>query len=499
MRKTNNIKEVLSNRLSGKPGYNTLLKCYRKLISIKNSISYYAKPNPVSLSLDTVKEYNSTRTHSVKHICNAPFSNLYFGYGGKIGVCCYNRTHILGNYPEISISEAWNSEKLEELQQKINVVDLTSGCYCCQVQWVEHAFQTVLAKNYDGIIPQKKYPVSMEFELSNKCNLACIMCSEENSSFIANKRFGEKEKLHPYDDEFVEQLKVFIPHIQVAKFLGGEPLLIPIYYKIWDLFAELNRDAKIVIQTNGTIINDKIKTMLEDGNFSISISIDSFVKETYESIRLNANFDKTFDNLNYFIDLCKRKNNFIGIAACFIQQNWQEIPEMIRFCNQKQIPITFNRVWEPPSCSIWESSYELTSEILSFYKTINFDFKTEIERKNIAAFNDLISLVESWNNHEKLKYEEQFSKFNQPIDKLESLVLKHVLEEKTFNLFTENEKAIIQTKISKTLDIFSNHNAYKSFLIKILEIPPEIMQRELLNNSQQRIEQQITDILKEYE
>lgn len=443
-----------------------------------------------------IRKYNKTRnTNKVKLLCHAPFTNIYFGYDGKMGVCCYNRTHIIGEYPFEKIYQAWNGDSVTDLRNKIKNYDLSSGCYLCQVQLIEGAFHTVLAKNYDGFSPNHGYPRNMEFELSNQCNLKCIMCSEENSSSIAKEKNGHQVNQNPYNEDFIEELKEFIPHLKSAKFLGGEPFLIPIYYKIWEVIIELNPNCEIIVQTNGTILNEKIKKLLQKGNFSLSISIDSVHKKTYESIRIGANFEEVYSNLLFFIEFCKKNNRFIGIASCFMQQNWKDIPDLIRFVNTYQIPITFNRVWYPPQCSIWESSYELTSQILNFFKNQTFSTKTIIEQKNYNAFNDLIHITTQWNNQEKIKFDNNYNAKKTSVPELEIMVKNHILNSNSLNHFTKEQIDIIISKFNNGLDDYNNHPNYRKLLLKIIEIPPEIMQRELLNNSDERIKQQIREIL----
>ncbi len=485
----------LRRTISRTPCLSFIPMTYRKLLKLKSYKVYTAPRKPVSLSKKTIHDYNKTRTaHNYKYLCHAPFTNLYFSYGGKIGVCCYNRDNIFGNWPSTSISDAWNSEQMKDLRNKMQKCDLSAGCYCCQVQWEEKAYTTVLARNYDYFQPAGDYPVSMEFELSNRCNLECIMCSEENSSKIAKNKLGQEEKILPYNDEFVEELREFIPHLKSTKFMGGEPFLIPVYYKIWDLIIELNPACEIVVQTNGTILNDKIKDLLEKGNFSISVSIDSIKKETYEQIRKGAKFEEVMNNLNYFIDFCQQKNRFIGIACCFIQQNWNEIPDFINHFNKLQIPLTFNRVWSPPNCSIWESSYEITSKILEYYKTIKFNPKTQIEHRNTEAFKDLINLVESWNEHEKLKLKE-LNKFTDiPIDELEKKVQNHIfLLVSGENLDIEKQK-IIQTKLENTIYTFRDNKGYRELLIKAMNIPAEILHTQILNSTEEKLMEQLREL-----
>lgn len=490
----------IRRRIGSRPALNFIVKGYKLMLHLKSYLVYASRSKPVSLSKNTIQEYNRSRTvHQYKYICHAPFTNLFFGYDGKIGVCCYNRLNIFGTYPDSSIEAAWNGPGMKDLRNKIKNYDLSAGCYCCQVQWVEKAYTTILARNYDYFSPDLRYPTSMEFELSNRCNLECIMCSEENSSTIAHKKLGQKERLSPYDDGFVAQLKPFIPHLRSTKFLGGEPLLIPVYYKIWKLIIELNPECEIVVQTNGTVLNDNIKALLEQGNFSISISIDSIVKETYEGIRKNARFDEVFSNLQYFIDLGKRKNRFVGIVCCFIQQNWKEIPDFIRYFNKKQVPVSFNRVWAPPQCSIWESSFALTSEILGYYSQITIEARTHTEKHNVSAFQDLINLVRNWNTQEKNKHQREYKHLETPVEKLEALVFSHVFEAGDTSDLSEKDKRIMQDKFETAIEKFRQHTNYKVMLVKALEIPSEILQMEILNNTAQRLEQQLRDIIENEE
>ncbi|HPG73155.1 MAG TPA: hypothetical protein PLM49_02620, partial [Bacteroidales bacterium] len=229
------------------------------------------------------------------------------------------------------------------------------------------------------------------------------------------------------------------------------------------------------------------KQLLERGNFSISISIDSVQKETYERIRKGATFEEVMNNIDYFIDLCRRKNRFIGIACCYIQQNWRELPAFIQFFNRRQIPVTFNRVWSPPSCSIWESSYALTSEILQFYKNISFTPKTEIERHNLAAFNDLIHLTESWNEHEKQKLNDtnRFSDFS--TEQIEQQVMAHILNISSIQETELHNQEAIKTKFENTMYAFRQRKNYRELLIKALHIPTEILYTQILNSSEEKL------------
>ena len=128
--------------------------------------------------------------------------------------------------------------------------ELPGGCDLCAAELYARNFKNLLARQFDenvrppapaGLLSrvsslwktkqETQYPLRMDFELSNKCNLECAMCSGYFSSTIRANR----EQLPPlpmvYDQAFVEQLLPFLPHLTNAKFLGGEPFLVDIYYE----------------------------------------------------------------------------------------------------------------------------------------------------------------------------------------------------------------------------------------------------------------------------
>ena len=59
-----------------------------------------------------------------KNCCMAPYSTINFDTMGYIRVCCYNSDFILGEYPKISIKDAWNSE-----QRNIFINSLTNKIF----------------------------------------------------------------------------------------------------------------------------------------------------------------------------------------------------------------------------------------------------------------------------------------------------------------------------------------------------------------------------------
>lgn len=431
------------------------------------------------------KDYNNTRIKLFpKTFCYAASTNLYFGFDGKVTACCFNRTHLLGQYPQQNIREIWDGKERKSLIKKLSNYDVNSGCRSCETCIDEHTPEAVHAKGYDRLNINPRFPSEMEFEIDNTCNLQCIMCEDTFSSQIT-KFSGERNKnKNVYDQNFIEQLKEYIPHLKRAKFLGGEPFLINLYYEIWETIIAINPSCEIFIQTNGTVLNDKIKSLLNCGKFNFCISLDSLKKEPYEHIRLNANFKHVMENFNYFLQYTQKKKTFFSIAVCPMQQNWKEIPEMINFYNQHQKSIFFNRVWKPKKCTLTTLKSDELLKIKQYYFSFTFPQKTKTEYNNNLQFCGLRNQVETW-YHEALKTEENLKKYTSvPITFLEDKIISDIIN------YCKSQSADYTRQIDTINNIFSKFRNEKNYLLlisKILEYPIKTLNYELANRTEQNI------------
>jgi MoaA/NifB/PqqE/SkfB family radical SAM enzyme len=370
------------------------------------------------LSKETIQAYKASRTYYADKsiVCHAPFVNLNFSQSGEVRACCYNFKHVLGQWPQQSIREIWQGEKLKELRGYIAENNLGGGCTECGKMIEAGNYQGVRARYYDTSSLRDKissiarkitggyaYPRVMEFELSNECNLECIMCNGSFSSSIRRNREKLPPIVSPYNDKFVDELEEFIPHLTDAKFLGGEPFMIDIYLSIWERILKINPNIRIHITTNGTFLNNRIKNLLEGLNAGIVISIDSVERETYKKIRVNGNYDKVMENLDYFIDYTRRKKTFISMAVCPMVNNWKELPQMLEFCLLKNITLYFNVVFTPVELSLRTIDLEEVIRFLENYPLPEIAGHPQKSPVNvsISAYRDFILLLKGW-QHEKI-------------------------------------------------------------------------------------------------
>ncbi len=371
----------------------------QKLSNICKNLQYKKKISQLVNDADLRKhiiEYNMQRPQGCDiTICHAPLRSIYFGFGGIVTTCCFNRNYVLGNYPENSLNEIIHGEKRKLLQQYLDRIDFSIGCKYCKDMIAAHNFMSVNARFTDNFPEQGDFPSKMEFALDNTCNLKCQMCNPMNSSLHDNGR----RTVAPYDNEdFINQLKPFIPYLMETKFLVGEPFMSDLYPKIWESIIELNPKCKIRMQSNGTILNDKIKSILQRGNFQIGLSIDTLNPERYAKIRNGAKIEKTLENLEFFNHICKKNGDNINISVCPMKGNRFDIPELVKFCNDKDIFIYFNDVSTENFALSELSAYEI-DELIEYYKKNNSKGYNYISTNNHIAFSNLIKNVEYIKDH----------------------------------------------------------------------------------------------------
>ncbi len=407
---------------------------------IFNRKKYDSLPSPL------LKEYNSHRQFGPQpRSCYAPFKSIYFGHHGRAIACCYNRTHILGEFPKQSIHEIWFGEEAEKLREYIKHNDFSLGCVGCKQQLLAGNFDAVKAKQYDQLkLNSNHYPSVMEFELSNVCNLECEMCNGDFSSLIRSKREKLPPLEIPYDNSFVDQLEEFIPHLEEVKFYGGEPFLVEIYYQIWERIRKINPAVRISVQTNATVLNNRVKEILAETNFHVNISFDSLQKESYEQIRKNATYERTLENLKWFREYTRERNTFFGISVCAMQQNWRELPEFIRFCNELDAPVYFHTVLFPKHCSIRAMETQDIELIIQYLRQHSFPDNNWVQQKNKKHYTDFLNQIEAW--HETAMQWQRQRKL-ETFDDFADLLEDHILKDNSLD--AQKKQARIQNVRTK--------------------------------------------------
>ncbi|MDD4236133.1 MAG: radical SAM protein [Bacteroidales bacterium] len=439
------------------------------------------------ISNQILQKFNKDRLKH-RYLCDAPFTSLKISMDGRVSPCCFNKS-MDEQYFTKSLQDIWKGDVFESYRKNIKKNRLPAACINCEKSLQNGEFHSVKIRQYDNMrIPkfQKIKPRVIEMALSNNCNLECIMCNGRYSSAIRKNREKLPQLEAKFGQTFRNELLEFIPGLQKAVFAGGEPFLIPLYYDIWEDIIRINPTCVISVITNGTVLNDKVKEILDRGNFNIVLSFDAAKKETYENIRINASYEETIFNMEYFDNYLKLKGKRLHIPICPLKENRFEIPDIVRFCNQRQYSMNFVTVTSSFSHAMWALNSDELIQLKDYYLTQNFELKDENSKINIMEFDDLVSRIDIWIKEANLR--ENFkSKFDLSQSNVKELKRKFFVNiyKCLSDLYSGSEyrekKQLIQNNFSEALMELPDYFESNHFYAVLNKISPLAIINILLN------------------
>lgn len=184
-----------------------------------------------------------------------------------------------------------------------------------------------------------KFPLHLDVESANTCNLRCRMCQIPFSKM--EKKFMNIEMLEKILDE-AEEYK--LPSIKFN--FRGEPLMHPQISE----FVRLAKKASILetqFNTNGTLLDRRLsRDLIEAGLDRIKFSIDSINPLIYNKFRQGANYEETIHNITDFVEIRDKLNKklpSVQVQMVVMRTNLQEIEDYIKFWEDIVNRIGFSR------------------------------------------------------------------------------------------------------------------------------------------------------------
>ena len=168
----------------------------------------------------------------------------------------------------------------------------------------------------------KSAPRRLVLELTNACNLNCIMCGRNAAEFVPT--FFK-----------LEWLEKFVPIMhkieEVSMFGWGEPTVHPKFVEILKWLD--NYPVRKYFCTNGMRLG-----ALEDEIFNrhvdiIAISLDGANAETNNKIRRGGNFNKIVADLKSVVARKKKlglNRPYMNFVFCAMASNFKELPELVK-------------------------------------------------------------------------------------------------------------------------------------------------------------------------
>jgi len=165
--------------------------------------------------------------------------------------------------------------------------------------------------------------MSLGIEVTNACNLKCIMCHRQ----VMTRKVGfmDFELFKECARQGIEMgVKMIVP------FNYGEPLLHPRMIDMVEYIKSRSRETMVKVNTNGMLLTkDYARNLISAGIDEITFSLEGCTKESHEKIALGSDYETILDNLMNVIDQ-KKGHEKPQIRVCMVRMEETE-SEMKQF------------------------------------------------------------------------------------------------------------------------------------------------------------------------
>jgi len=157
-----------------------------------------------------------------------------------------------------------------------------------------------LVNYHDRKVNLDNMPTYFWLEPTNHCNLRCVMCPNGAGKITIKKGYMDFELY----TRIIDDIRPYASSVTLA--VNGEALLHPRFFEM-ARYAAAN-GIKVLLNTSATLLDkDAARPLLESGIASVSFAFDGFTKSMYEKARVGANYEKTLENILYYLRLKKEK------------------------------------------------------------------------------------------------------------------------------------------------------------------------------------------------
>ena len=304
-------------------------------------------------------------------------------------------------------------KEMHGFKRKVNVFTewLKRGC---DLNFMLYRAKWNYVAKYDHVL---KFPLHLDIEVTEACNLKCVMCVHGTTGVPITGRIDMK-----FAKELIDQaVKGGCKSIKFN--WRGEPAL---HTGLEELirYAKQNGILEVQFNTNGIPFTRKrIEDIIDAGLDRVIFSMDGATKETYETIRVGSSFDKLMKNIALFDEIRKERGQqkpFIRIQMVRMKDNQHEVDNFVTMwrgvaddiavkdvtdrgqgnvlyvgdqvavgrkrCNQpwqRMIVARDGKVF--PCCSDWDRTYEIgdanSTELKSIWKGAKMEALRNLNRK----------------------------------------------------------------------------------------------------------------------
>lgn len=280
----------------------------------------------------------------IKLKCFFPWTTLNVRTTGEVYPCVSRAwfkesAGVVGNQRHMPLHEIWNASPIQKVRK-----DFTEGNYnICREDicpFLNDEFHSKPPSS--SVIAAMRHPdepinIGVEelvHEIDEGCNLTCVMCRPKKIKVdvaLGHKVADEIEVMAKKGD--MKQLRISP---------AGEALIHPGVVRLLKSHTLSENGVHVTIMTNLTSITPALWNAIKHNDLTIQGSLDGATKETYEKIRVGAQWETAYKNLLFFVDAFKKgeMREFI-VNTVLMGSNRYDLHGLIELTNKLGIKLFF--------------------------------------------------------------------------------------------------------------------------------------------------------------
>lgn len=277
--------------------------------------------------------------------CRVPWETMGINANGEMFICMSPSwiPKFVGSILSADVYDCLNSETAKNIRREI----LAGRYYYCNNK-ICSFFGSLKNSDYtigidtepttqkfnDIELTVNEIPKNIIFDFDVTCNFKCPSCRTEvinhnNDHLRSAVNYQIVEKIKHQVIDIIKEQPISI------RWAGGEPFLSKPYLEIFEYIIKSKKsNIQNIIQTNGSYLRSKTVRRLLPYIAELRISFDAATELTYSKTRINGNWKKLLDNVEYIKQLKDTNGYSIKLVGDFVVQkdNYHEIPEFVALC-----------------------------------------------------------------------------------------------------------------------------------------------------------------------
>jgi radical SAM protein with 4Fe4S-binding SPASM domain len=175
-------------------------------------------------------------------------------------------------------------------------------------------------------------PVSIQIQTHSACNGRCVYCPYPQ----LRDELQQGKMARPLFDKLIDDISRWRNPAKLTLMLQNEPLLDANFFEYIAYAKSRMPWIKVSTVTNGTMLNSKmVERLSNSGLDELTVSLDAFSKQTYESLHPGFSYEKTMGGIERLI-----KGRPAGLSVRFsivlTNRNYHELQDFIGFARARK-------------------------------------------------------------------------------------------------------------------------------------------------------------------